>query len=908
MREAETEKEPIAVIGVYARTPGAGDDLDAFWHMVAEGREAVTALSDAEPVAEGAADTAVGSRSDRVARRGVLADVGQFDAEAFGMPPREAELTDPQHRLLLEAAWVLLERAGHGTGGERDGRGTGSRVGVFAGAGLNYYLLRHILTDPSIEQAEGLLPLVLANDRDHLAAKLAYRLGLTGPAMTVQTACSTSLVAVHQGVRALRSRDADLVLAGGVSVELPQDEGYSVTAGSVLSRSGRCRPFQTGRDGSVPGNGLGLVALRRLGDAIADNDTVLAVIRGSAVNNDGGDKAGYTAPGFAGQVDVLRTAYRDAGVDPATVGYLEGHGTGTEVGDDIELAALAEVFTRGGADEPLPLGSVKANIGNPGAAAGVIGLIKTVLALRHRVLPPLVGAGDDAAADDLPDGFVLDPAARPWAAEQGVPRRAGVSSYGMGGTNSHVVVEEYRPSRPAPVEDLAAALIPLSARGEEGVLRYRDALAAHVTARPGRVGDAARTFTSGRRRFPVRLGAVLTPDGLARESLQDAPRRVPRKAPPIVWAFGGGEADVRGMLAGLYPRYAVVRDRVEEVLAHLGEEDGSRVRAVLLDETDGTDSAVPPAELAQVCLYVTQLALADLLIFLGVAPAAVLGHGVGEFAAACLAGEFSAVAGADLLAKPFPEGADRVALKPPALPVVSACTGRAVDQQNGRDSRFWAAGPPQPVRFPDAARTLTAMVKGALVVEIGPGRSLSDLLRPHIRDDGLYDVLPMLPATGLVSFLTQLGRLWSAGAGVDLERANGADGYRRVPLPTYPFDRRRHWIDAPRPGAPDPTVRQSGNDNLAPTETETEADAGTLSLVLGAWEETLGIRDIEPDADLYMLGGDSFTLVRLAVRLSRSCGLEITARNLLGVDLTPRAMADLIDEMTNGTQGEKSQP
>ncbi|GHA44111.1 type I polyketide synthase [Streptomyces purpurascens] len=903
MREAETETEPIAVIGVYARTPGAGDDLDAFWHMVAEGREAVTALSDAEPVAEGATTApAVGSRSDRVARRGVLADIGQFDAEAFGMPPREAELTDPQHRLLLEAAWVLLERAGHGTGGGRDGR-AGSRVGVFAGAGLNYYLLRHILTDPSIEQAEGLLPLVLANDRDHLAAKIAYRLGLTGPAMTVQTACSTSLVAVHQGVRALRGRDADLVLAGGVSVELPQDEGYSVTSGSVLSHRGRCRPFQTGRDGSVPGNGLGLVALRRLGDALADNDTVLAVIRGSAVNNDGGDKAGYTAPGFAGQVDVLRTAYRDAGVDPATVGYLEGHGTGTEVGDDIELAALAEVFTRDGEDEPLPLGSVKANIGNPGAAAGVIGLIKTVLALRHGVLPPLVGAGDDAAADDLPDGFVLDPAARPWATEPGVPRRAGVSSYGMGGTNSHVVVEEYRPSRPGPEEDLAAALIPLSARGEEGVLRYRDALAAHVAARPGRVGDAARTFTSGRRRFPVRLGAVLTPDGLARESLQDAPRRAPRKTPPIVWAFGGQEAGVRGVLAGLYPRYAVVRDRVEQVLAHLGEEDGTRIRAVLLDETD---RAAPSAELDQVGLYITQLAMADLLAFLGVAPAAVLGHGIGEYTAACLAGEFPAVAGADLLAKPVPEGAESLALKPPALPVVSACTGRAVDQRKGRDPGFWAAGPPRPVRFPDAARTLTDMVKGALVVEIGPGRSLSDLFRPHVRDDGLYDVLPMLPATGLVSFLTQLGRLWSAGARVDLERANGADGYCRVPLPTYPFDRRLHWIDAPRPGAPAPAARQSGNGSLA--STEAEAEAGTLSLVLRAWEETLGLRDIEPDADLYMLGGDSFTLVRLAVRLSRSCGLEIPARNLLGVDLTPRAMADLIDEMTNGTQGEASRP
>lgn len=896
----ETETEPIAVIGVYARTPGAGDDLDAFWHMVAEGRDAVSVLPDAER-ADATADTVAGSLSERVARRGVLAGIEQFDAESFGILPREAELTDPQHRLLLEAAWVLLERAGHGNKDERDGRGTGGgRIGVFAGTGLNYYLLRHVLTDPSIERTEGLLPLVLANDRDHLAAKIAYRLGLTGPAMTVQTACSTSLVAVHQGVRALRGRDADLVLAGGVSVELPQDEGYSVTAGSVLSRAGRCRPFQRGRDGSVPGNGLGLVALRRLGDAIADNDTVLAVIRGSAVNNDGGDKAGYTAPGYVGQVDVLRTAYRDAGVDPATVGYLEGHGSGTEVGDDIELAALAEVFTRGTEDEPLPLGSVKANIGNPGAAAGVIGLVKTVLALHHGVLPPLVGAGDPCAADDLPHGFVLDPVARPWATAPGVPRRAGVSSYGMGGTNSHVVVEEYRPSRPAPEQDLAAAVIPLSAREPEGVMRYRDALVDHLAARPGhRVGEVARTFTSGRRGFPVRLGAVLTADGLVPASLQDSPRRAPRKAPPLVWAFGGKETDARGMLAGLYPRYAVVRDRVEEALAHLGEEDARRIRAVLLDETD---RPAPPPELGQVCLYVAQLAVAEILTFLGVAPVAVLGHGLGEFAAACLAGEFSADQGTDLLAKPFPGGAGGVVLKPPALPVVSACTGRAVDPHNGRDPRFWAARPPDAGRLSDAVHTLTDLVAGALVVEIGPGRSLSDLLRPHIRDAGLYDVLPMVPATGLAPFLTQLGRLWSAGVGVELGRANGADDFRRVPLPTYPFDRRRYWIDAPRPAMAGASDRESGNDRLAsPAD-----DAGTLSVVLRAWQETLGLTDIEPDADLYMLGGDSFTLVRLAVRLSRSCGREITARNLLGVDLTPRAMADLIDELTDGTRGEAS--
>ncbi|MGW2384299.1 beta-ketoacyl synthase N-terminal-like domain-containing protein [Streptomyces sp. NPDC001658] len=887
MREAETE--PIAVIGVYTRTPGAGDDLDAFWATVAGGRDAVTTL----PGAGTGPDPDGGP--GRVPRRGVLADVELFDAEAFGMPPREAELTDPQHRLLLEAAWVLLERAGHGTGGDRTGRGGGApRIGVFAGAGLDYYLLRHILTDPSIEAVEGLLPIVLANDKDHLAAKIAYRLGLTGPAMTVQTACSTSLVAVHQGVRALRSGDADLVLAGGVNVELPQEEGYALTPGSVLSRSGRCRPFLAGRDGSVPGNGLGLVALRRLTDAIADHDTVLAVIRGSAMNNDGGDKAGYTAPGFAGQVDVVRAAHRDAGIDPATVGYLEGHGTGTEVGDDIELAALAEVFARGRADEPLPLGSAKATFGNLGAAAGVVGLVKAVLALRHGVLPPLPGAGEGAAADELPDGFVVDPVARPWTAAPGVPRRAGISSYGMGGTNCHVVVEEFAPSAPTPQEDLTAAVIPLSATGPDGVLRYRDALLEQLAVRPGpRVGEVARTFVSGRRGFPVRLSVVLTPDGPVPESLRDTPRRVPRKPPPVVLAFGERTGSVRGALAGLYPRHAVVRDRVEDILAALGE-DGDRIRSALLDETDGPP---PPADLAAQCLYVAQVATVELLRSLGVEPVAVLGHGLGEFAAARLAGEFSAVDGADLVRLSAGAGTDVVtaAFKPPSLPVVSTRTGRAVDPRTGRDGPWWDVRPGQPVRVPDAVRTLTATVPGALVVDIGPGRSLSDLLHPYVGADGPSEVVPVLPGPGAVPFLTQLGRLWSAGIGVDLGAANGADGHRRVPLPTYPFDRRRHWIDAPG--------RRGGDDGPAPAADPT-GDEETLPRVLRIWRETLGLPDVGPDADLYMLGGDSFTLVRLAGRLSRSCGVEITATHLFGVDPTPRAMAGLIDEKTGAAQGE----
>ncbi|HVK26107.1 MAG TPA: polyketide synthase, partial [Actinokineospora sp.] len=423
----------IAIVGMAGRFPGAAN-VDELWSAIAAGRVTIAELTRGELIAAGVAESQLDDPA-YVPARGTVAAPDLFDAEFFGITPREAAIMDPQHRLLLQTAWEALE-SGNLAGEEPFGR-----VGVFAGAGFNYYLLNHVLAQPGLVDTHGLLSVVLGNEKDHLAAKVAYRLNLGGPAVTVQTACSTSLVAVHLACQSLRTGDSDVALAGGACVAVPQQAGYLYEPKGITSPDGACRPFDADANGTVPGNGVAMVVLKRLADAVRDGDTVHAVIKGSAINNDGGAKVGYTAPGITGQIDVLTRAYRDAGVEPATIGYIEAHGTATEMGDAIELSALSEVFA--GADQPCFLGSVKANIGHLDAAAGVSGLIKAALALRHRQLPPL--AGLKQARPELLDGstpFTVDAVGREWEVADGGVRRAAVSSFGLGGTNAHVVLEE----------------------------------------------------------------------------------------------------------------------------------------------------------------------------------------------------------------------------------------------------------------------------------------------------------------------------------------------------------------------------------------------------------------------------------------------------------------------------------
>ena len=424
----------IAVIGMSGRFPGASG-VEAFWQNLREGVESITFFSEPELAAAGV-EPGVLRDPAYVRACGALSGVDLFDAGFFELTPREAEIMDPQLRLLLECSWEAIEDAGYDPG--RYDR----PCGLFAGAGTNAYLFR-VLASRRLRESVGRFQIEIGNEKDHLAAQVAYRLDLRGPAVTLQTGCSTSLVAIHLAVQSLLAFECDLALAGGVSISLPQPHGYLYQSGGVLAPDGHCRAFDAQAEGTVIGSGAGVVVLKRLEEALADGDTIRAVILGSAVNNDGSRKVGYTAPSVSGQAEVIQQALAMARLEARDISYVEAHGTGTPLGDPIEMAALGKAFApSAGAPGTCAIGSVKTNLGHLNAAAGVAGLIKTVQMLRHGELVPSLHFAQPNPEIDLSGGpFQVNTALRAWETN-GKPRRAGVSSFSIGGTNAHIVLEE----------------------------------------------------------------------------------------------------------------------------------------------------------------------------------------------------------------------------------------------------------------------------------------------------------------------------------------------------------------------------------------------------------------------------------------------------------------------------------
>lgn len=478
--------DAIAIVGMAGRFPGAAD-VDALWELLRAGREGLTRR-----------DAPKGGEPRLVPVSGEIANHDCFDAAFFGVNAREAEVLDPQHRVFFECGWTALENAGI------DPTRFDGSVGVFGGASLNTYLLYNVVSNPRLLEQVGVFGAAIASDKDALTQRLAYALNLRGPAVTVQTACSTSLVAVQLACQSLQNFQCDLALAGGVSIKVPHGEGYLYTEGGVASPDGHCRPFDAAAQGTVPASGCGVVALRRLEDAVAAGDDIVAVIRGAAVNNDGAGKVGFTAPAVDGQAEVISMALATAGVEASSVGFVEAHGTATPLGDPIEVAALRQVF--GGTDGGCcALGSIKSNIGHLDAAAGVAGLIKAALAVRHGLVPPTVHFTKANAAAELDRSpFVVSGTAMDWPVNSG-PRRAGVSSFGIGGTNAHVVLEQAAERKSTAGGEADTCWLPVSARTEQALNRMVARLADWLESHPhARLADVAFTLQQGRRAFAVR--------------------------------------------------------------------------------------------------------------------------------------------------------------------------------------------------------------------------------------------------------------------------------------------------------------------------------------------------------------------------------------------------------------------
>ena len=631
----------IAVVGMAGRFPGA-QSVEEFWQNLRAGVESITFFTDEEVESDGMA----GANAQLVKARGILEGVELFDAAFFGYSPRDAEILDPQHRLFLECGWEALEDAGHDPSRAR------GPIGVYAGASQSSYLLFNLLQNPEVFRMVGSYQVMLATDKDYLTTRLAYKLGLEGPAVGVQTACSTSLVAVHFACQGLLGGDCDVALAGGVSINLPQKTASVYREGGISSPDGHCRAYDARAEGTVGGNGIGVVVLKRLNDALADGDHIRAVIRGSAVNNDGGSKVGFTAPRADGQAKVIRAAHIMAEVSPETITYVEGHGTATPLGDPIEVEALTKAF-RASTDRVsyCALGSVKSNIGHLDAAAGVAGLIKTVLMLEHGEIAPSLHFTEPNPKTGLTDSpFFVAAERRAWEAAGGVPRRAGVSSFGIGGTNAHVVLEEAPPVEPSD-EPSASELLVLSAKTPAALEALTSNLAAHLRQHPElNLADVAYTTQVGRRAFSHRRFLVC--DGVAdtAEALETRnPARLHTRAEaqgarPVAFMFPGQGAQHVGMSRGVYETQPVFREHLDRCAELLAPQLNLDLRAFLYPTPERAAEAAERLKetfLTQPALFAVEYALAQLWMSWGVRPEALAGHSVGEYVAACLAGVFS---------------------------------------------------------------------------------------------------------------------------------------------------------------------------------------------------------------------------------------------------------------------------
>lgn len=912
--EPGSDDYAIAIVGMACRFPGA-DSPEAFWRNLCSCTESITVF----PHPEGAGE-------DFVPAAAVLRGIEEFDAGLFGISPQEARLLDPQHRLFLECAWEALQDSAH------DSRRWPGTVGVFGGCGPSTYLINNVhpaigwRADRNFLDSAPDVRLLLANDKDFLTSLVSYKLDLRGPSLNMNGACATSLLVAHYARRALIEGDCDLALAGAACVPVPQLTGHHREPSMPFSPDGHCRAFDEQADGTVFGSGVGVVVLKRLADALADGDDVYAVIRGSAVNSDGAVKVGMAAPSVEGQARVIAEALADAGVAPGTVRFVEAHGTATPVGDPIEVAALRRAF---GPVEPgrCALGSVKTNVGHLGWAAGMAGLFKAVLALRHRQIPPTLHftrPNPELGLERSP--FYVNTALIEFPRDD-APRRAGVSAFGLGGVNAHLVLEEApepaaRPAPPA-VADAGSGpeagagpgpgetwhVVPLSGRAEPAVTvlaeRFRRHLLDHPDTEPA---DLAATAGRGRAHFEFRR-AVVGADrdtlvhGLEQAAAGRRATRPPVPSPRVAALFTGHGGEYYGMGRELYRQEPAFRRALDEFDEPMRQHFGKTAAELLYDPAAEPGSGFTDLAVGHACAFAAQVSLAGFWETLGVRFTAVLGHSLGEYAAACVAGVFSPrdglalmvergrlmaalpadgrmarvtaeadkvravlaelgtpvelavvnsptntvisgpeqelrgvcaeltargfdtevlrliMAGHSAMMDPvlddFAAAAARIRLHPPTVELISSRTGRPVTQEVC-DPRYWSEQVRRTVRFSTAVATLGATGVDVFV-EIGGAANLLGIAQ-EVLPDHPGPWLPTLrrdrPDSRTVA--EAIARLYESGVDLDWDAFGGG---RRIHLPGYPFQRRRHWIDAvAAPGGPRPAALAAAADEDPPDQ------------------------------------------------------------------------------------------
>ncbi len=958
----------IAIIGMSARFPGA-KDLQEFWNNLLEAKDVSREFTIEELQAAGI-DPNLLNDPDYVRRGMYLEDADCFDAEFFGYLPKEAALMDPQHRIFLECAYAALEDAGY------DPDRTKLNIGVLGGVARNTYLINNVITHPNYFKSLDDFQLGITLEKDFPSTRVAYKLNLKGPAINVQTACSTSGVAVHLACQSIRTGDSDIVIVGGGRIQPPITSGHLHKEGHALSPDGYCRTFDAEANGMVRGHGMAFIVLKNLDKAIADGDNVHGVIKGTAINNDGADKIGFTAPSIKGQSQAIIKAYQNAGISPESISYIEAHGTGTAIGDPIEVAGLTTAF-KAFTDKKqfCHIGSVKANIGHFDAGASIVGIIKTILAMKNEMLPPLMHFKNPNPQIDFKNSpFVINQKIQDWKkGEQ--PRRAGVSSFGLGGTNAHIILEE-APLISKSNHNKSHELILLSAKKVEALEKVKIQHAKHFNTTEDSLSSIAYTLQTGRKAFQQRAFLVAKHSQDAADILNDPEgskvfsKESKAKNNKIVFMFPGGGAQHSNMGFDLFKEEPVFKSVVLECLDILKQDHQLDFFEALYPQTETQRKSEPLKDPLQgiTLLFTIEYATAKLWEYWGIQPSELIGHSLGEYTAACISGVFSLRDALALVAKrgklfltlenggmlsvalPAEEteqylveglsfaainrpdncvlsgcaiaidqvqkkleandiqnsklhisvAAHSVMIEPileefesflkeikfsaPKIPIISNVTGKFANRQDIQSPTYWLKHLRQTVKFSDGIEVLLKL-KNRIFLEVGPGQTLCTFARQHPAKQQDQVILaslrhPKEPTHDYAFILKTVGQLWLSGSNIQWKTLHHDHLLGKVSLPTYPFERKKHWIKPKQQDTIESyTMKQVNNRNEGPKVTRKELIINDLKEI---FHQLSGIdkNQMNEQATFLELGFDSLFLTQAVAKIKKKLPVKINFRQL----------------------------
>ncbi len=869
----------IAVVGISGKFPGA-ENVSELWSNLKQGKVSIAQFSD-EELRESEVPNEELDKPNYVKAKGYLKNIEYFDASFFDYNAREAEILDPQIRMLTEHTWSVLEDAGY------DPETYDGDIGFYVGATNNLYWQTKMIASGKIKDHMNLSVSVLS-DKDHVSTRISYKLNLTGPSFTMETQCSTSLVSIHLAIQGLLSGDCDMALAGGVAITLPHKAGYFYQEGSIFSADGVCRTFDEKANGTVFGDGVGLVALKRIEDALADGDQIYGIVKGSAINNDGSNKVGYTAPSVEGQCRAIKAAQRIAQVEPESIGYVETHGTGTSLGDPIEIEALTQAFDTNKKGY-CKVGSIKPNIGHLDNAAGVANFIKALLVLKNKTIPPSVNYEKPNPKIDFEHGpFVVNDKLTNWD-DGDTPRRAGVSCYGVGGTNAHVILEEF-PEVNRSSEGKGKYFIPISAKSEQALEDATRQLADYLRKNKQlNIADVAFTLQVGRRSFDYRrviscesIEELITKLVLGSELPSYNTETIEYNP---IFMFPGQGSQYVNMGRELYDTLDIFKEHLDQCFKHYETATGVNLKHHLFVENNQASdnkSSINETKYAQPLLFSIEYALAQTTMAMGVKPVAFIGHSIGEYVAACLSGVFSledaikivAIRGdlmqsmapgkmiavkadENLVKKYLEESMDLAAvnaenlcvisgrnedietliprlksdnidatplqtshayhssmmepmleefeaalrqlqLAKPTIPFISNISGAWITEEQAQDPNYWTNHIRSTVRFDDGLSTLLS-IENPILLEIGAGNTLTTFARLNKKFKGNFaaNLLrhPKKSVSDLTYFFESIGQLWMRGLNFDFRPTYKNEERVRVSLPTYPFERKRYWVE-----------------------------------------------------------------------------------------------------------------